>query len=96
MARSCLLVDLSSGTVAEMAQMTHGRYNHAVATIGKHVFAVAGYNGRDAVRTCERYDISADEWTQLPANSAFDEFLVGVSVVTTNHRYIHALAGRNT
>ena len=57
--RSCLLVDLSSGIVAEKSQMTHGRYDHAVATIGKYVYAVAGQNQKDggAERTCERYDI---------------------------------------
>ena len=73
-ARSCLLIDLSSGIVSEMSQMTHGRYYHGVANIGKYVYAVAGKNDWSAVRTCERYDISADKWTQLPENSAFDEF----------------------
>jgi len=58
-----------------MAQMTHGRYYHGVANIGKYVYAVAGRNANGAVKTCERYDIFADKWTQLPYNSAFDEFV---------------------
>ena len=45
------------------------------------------------MRTCERYDISADKWTQLPENCAFDEFIRNVSVVTTSSRYIHVMGG---
>ena len=57
--------------------MTHGRYCHGVASIGKYVYAVAGRTAKgDAVRTCERYDISSEKWTQLPANSDFDDFAV--------------------
>ena len=44
------------------------------------------------MRTCERYDISTDKWTQF---SEFDEFSVKVSVVTTNNRFIHVFGGHS-
>jgi len=41
---------------------------------------------------CERYDIYANKWRTLAASF---EFPVGVSLITTSNRYVHAFGGRN-
>ena len=87
---TCLMIDLSSGIITVKAEMRKGRYHHGVAHIGNFVYAVAGCNRFGDVRTCERFDISINTWTNI---SEFDEFPVGVSVLVSAKRYIMAFGG---
>ena len=45
------------------------------------------------VKTCERYDILSEKWSEIPGQ--FDNFAYGASLITAQHRYLIAFGGRD-
>ena len=81
--RSCLLINLTFGVVTEKSQMITGRLWHGIACINNYIYAIAGCNSDwKAVNSCERHDIAANEWCEMP-ESTFGQFTGGVSTVVS-------------
>jgi N-acetylneuraminic acid mutarotase len=55
-----------SGAWVAVAPMTAARTGFAVAVLGGRIVAVGGFDGSNALRSCERYEPATDKWEALP------------------------------
>jgi hypothetical protein len=63
------------------------RWGHAAALLGKYILVVGGNGGQEK---CEKFDVLKAVVTDLPD---FDEFWLGVTLVSVNARFAFVLGG---
>jgi len=72
-------VDISGGTVSQVASMNKGRENHACAELGGMIYCFGGDDGGTILQSVEMYNPSTNTWTNL--GDILPEALTGLTAV---------------
>jgi hypothetical protein len=90
--RLTLNLDLRRDVLRERAPMKTGRYAFGLCLLNQHLYVAGGcYNENKYTRKCERYDMIADRWEDLPKLHKFKRY--AVSMVAVQRRWLYGVGG---